>query len=64
MELAIVIGRLIQEVVAAIVEAVETRDVEAMRKVVDVLPPGSTLTTEAVLALERAKTEDALRGQG
>lgn len=56
--------RLIVELVKAFadlaVQAFERSDPAAMKKVVDVLPPGSQLKTEAVAAMQRQLTRDAL----
>lgn len=64
MNAAQVVAELIKAVADLVIEAFREGDPRKLKRVLDVLPPGSKLRTEAVAVLEREKMREALKRKG
>ena len=60
MDLAVLIGNLIRDVITMIVDAAKNKDVDTMRKVQDILPPGSSSALELVIAMEEENLREEI----
>jgi len=64
MSTAAIIAELIKVFADLVVQAFSEQDPRKLKRVLDVLPPGSKLKTETVAAFEREKTRAELERQG